>query len=241
VSLNAGWQPAILILPAGKRRASAMSDNQRTIVPHFWNFPGAAQAIGTDANMPEPLIRDGDLIRRFREGDREAFTLIYRAHQNAVFRFAMFMTGDAAKAADVTQDVFVWLIHHAGSFDPARGELPAFLAGVTRKFLQKRRGEEMRWVQLDETTLTAGREDRHQDTDQNAADADALRMAILALPEKYREVVVRCDLEEKSYDQAAVVIGCAVGTVRSRLHRARGLLARKLEKQVGKRTEKCPV
>jgi RNA polymerase sigma-70 factor (ECF subfamily) len=190
--------------------------------------------------MREPSIRDGDLLRRFRDGDREAFTLLYRTHQNAVFRFAMFMTGDTAKAADVTQDVFVWLIHHAGNFDPARGELGAFLAGVTRKFLQKRRGEELRWVQLDESTLTEPVGWREGE-DGGAQDADALRRAILALPEKYREVVVRCDLEEKSYEEAADVIGCAVGTVRSRLHRARGLLARKLEKQAGKRTEKCPV
>jgi RNA polymerase sigma-70 factor (ECF subfamily) len=231
----------ILTLPAGKRRVFAMSDSPREIVASFWNYPGAAGAIGADANMPEPLIRDGDLLKRFREGDHDAFTLLYRAHQNAVFRFAMFMTGDHARAADVTQDVFVWLIHHAGNFDPARGELGAFLAGVARKFLQKRRGDELRWVQLDESMLAADRGDYRERRDDGAGDADELRRAILALPEKYREVVVRCDLEEKSYEEAAVVIGCAVGTVRSRLHRARGLLARKLEKQTGKRTEKCPV
>jgi len=224
---------------AGKRRGFGMSDSPGEIVAPFWNYPGAARAIRADANMPEPSIRDGDLMKRFREGDREAFTLLYRAHQNAVFRFAMFMTGDHAKAADVTQDVFVWLIHHAGNFDPARGELGAFLAGVARKFLQKRRGDDLRWVQLDEGMLAVGPANRREGKDDDASDSDALRLAILALPEKYREVVVRCDLEEKSYEEAAVVIGCAVGTVRSRLHRARGLLARKLEKQTGKKAEKC--
>ena len=146
------------------------------------------------------------------------------------------MTGDAAKAAEVTQDVFVWLLHHAGKFDPERGQLGAYLAGVTRKFLLRRRGEEQRWAPLDESLLAAQRASDSEDT----TDTDALRGAILALPGKYREVVVRCDLEEKSYEEAARLIGCAVGTVRSRLHRARGLLARKLEKQVVRRTEKCP-
>ena len=167
-------------------------------------------------------------------------------HQAAVFRFAMLMTGDAAKAAEVTQDVF-----YAGPIrinarhptpDPARGELGSFLAGVTRKFLQRRRGEELRWVQLDESTLTASENDRRETED--AADAtahsEALGRAILALPEKYREVVVRCDLEEKSYEDAAGVIGCAVGTVRSRLHRARALLARKLQPKAERTTERCP-
>jgi RNA polymerase sigma-70 factor (ECF subfamily) len=185
--------------------------------------------------MPEFPMRDGELLKRFRAGDREAFTLLYREHQAAVFRFAMLMTGDRAKAAEVVQDVFVWLMHHTGNFDPARGELAAFLAGVTRKFLHRRRGEELRWAPLDETMLSASHSGWRECEDET--DAEALRRAILALPEKYREVVVRCDLEEKSYEDAARVIGCAVGTVRSRLHRARGLLARKLERK----TERCPV
>ncbi|MGI9065860.1 MAG: sigma factor-like helix-turn-helix DNA-binding protein [Pyrinomonadaceae bacterium] len=53
-------------------------------------------------------------------------------------------------------------------------------------------------------------------------------MAVLALPERYREVVVLCDLQEMSYVEAAEVLSCAVGTVRSRLHRARALLTEKL-------------
>ena len=199
-----------------------------------WNFPGWPAGIEADAKMPEYPTRDGELLKRFRAGDRDAFTLLYRAQQAAVFRFAMLMTGDHAKATEVTQDVFVWLIHHSGKFDPARGELGPFLAGVTRKFLLRRRGEEMRWAPLDESFPVA-------DCADDREVAEALRRAVLALPDKYREVVVRCDLEEKSYEEAAGLIGCAVGTVRSRLHRARGLLARKLEKQVERRQEKCPV
>ena len=57
---------------------------------------------------------------------------------------------------------------------------------------------------------------------------ETVRAAVLALPAHYREVVVLCDLHEMSYQEAASVIGCAVGTVRSRLHRARALLVEKL-------------
>jgi RNA polymerase sigma-70 factor (ECF subfamily) len=91
--------------------------------------------------------------------------------------------------------------------------------------LKRRYSEEQRWVQLDESAAgsrTAGR------NDQSAEDVIRLRRAIAKLPERYRAVVVLCDLEEKTYEQAAVVVDCAVGTVRSRLHRARALLARKL-------------
>ena len=200
----------------------------------FWNLPAAAGGIEADANTPEMSISDSELLKRFRAGEADAFTQLYRAHQAAVFRFALLMTGDHTKAADVTQDVFVWLLHHTENFDPSRGELGAFLAGVTRKFLHRRRDEELRWAPLDDTLLSAARNDEAK------SDADALRKAILALPEKYREVVVRCDLEEKSYEETADAIGCAVGTVRSRLHRARMLLARKLETQTCRRISKCP-
>ena len=60
------------------------------------------------------------------------------------------MTGDAAKATEITQDVFVWLIHHPDGFDPKRGELGAFLTGVTRKHVQRRWQQDRRWVPFEE-------------------------------------------------------------------------------------------
>lgn len=158
----------------------------------------------------------------------ERFSELYRAQYPAVFRFALHMTGDELKAGEIAQDVFVWLMDHEGAFDPSRGTLTAFLNGVTRKFLQRRLREEKRWVEFDESVLDqvngeAPPEDIH---------AEALRMAIATLPLPYREAVVLCDLEEMSYEEAAAMLGCAVGTVRSRLHRARTLLARKLVKGV---------
>ncbi len=61
-----------------------------------------------------------------------------------------------------------------------------------------------------------------------AESIDALREAVLTLPVRYREAVVLCDLQEMTYADAAAASGCAVGTVRSRLHRGRALLATKL-------------
>jgi len=167
-------------------------------------------------------IRDRDLLRRFRGGDRDAFAQIYREHHGCVYRFARAMTADRAKAAEVTQDVFVWLVHHPDGFDPQRGELGAFLVGVARKMLKRRYSEEHRWVPIEESMRApeSGAEDSY--------DTELLRQAIRALPARYREVVVLCDLESRSYEEAAAIANCAVGTVRSRLHRARALLARKL-------------
>jgi RNA polymerase sigma-70 factor, ECF subfamily len=167
--------------------------------------------------------RDRDLLQRFRAGDREAFAEIYRSHRRAVYRFALLMTADEFHAAEITQDVFVWLIRHPGRFDPDRGELGAFLVGVARQLLRKRINEERRWVPLSESAVPSPAA-----RDRDAGDVVCLRKTIAALPERYRVVVVLCDLEGKTYEEAAAIAGCAIGTVRSRLHRARALLARKL-------------
>ncbi len=169
-----------------------------------------------------------DLVERFREGDREAFATLYRQHFPAVYRFALYMTGDRVRAGEITQDAFVWLVHHPGEYDPKRGDLGAFLGGVARKLLHRQERIDRRWQPLhaasaDRTNFADGIE-----RDQEAAE---LRRAIASLPERYRDAVVLCDLEEKSYDEAAAALGCANGTVKSRLHRARALLASKFQRR----------
>ncbi len=119
----------------------------------------------------------------------------------------------------------MWLIHHPNEFDPKRGELGAFLVGIARKLLKKRYAEQQRWVGLVESAPSCAA----SPAEQNEVDYDRLLVgAIAALPERYRAVVVLCDLEERTYEEAAAIVECAVGTVRSRLHRARAMLARKI-------------
>ena len=156
--------------------------------------------------------------------DREAFTAIYQAQHKALFRFALHMTGDPGAAAEITQDVFIWFIHHPNKYDPSRGEPGAFLTGVARTMLHRRERSLRRWLPFtgavtQQTTLPRLDE---------ALDAAALRRAVSSLPMNYREAVVLCDLESLSYEEAAARLRCAVGTVKSRVHRGRELLARKL-------------
>jgi len=168
--------------------------------------------------------QDRELAKRFRSGDRDALAEIYRLHSGAVFRFALHMTADENKAGEVMQEVFMWLIHNPDRWIPDRGEFRNFLLGVARMKVRHHRREEQRWMPLEESGIC-----NHPRTEEDPEeDAYALRRAILALPDRYREVVVLCDLEEKTQEEAAAVIECSVGTVKSRLHRARALLARKL-------------
>lgn len=173
------------------------------------------------------------LLARMIAGDEEAFTLLYRRRQPAVYRFALRVSGNAAVAEDVTQEVFMTLIRDASRFDPARGALSGFLFGVARNHLRKRWEQDQRLVPLaDDPDVVQTLQPRAGESAGLAADnkeeADRLRQAIATLPQDYREIVALCGLEEMSYDEAAAALDCPVGTVRSRLHRARALLAEKL-------------
>jgi RNA polymerase sigma-70 factor (ECF subfamily) len=179
---------------------------------------------------------DDDLLLQMRSGDEEAFVELYRRRQGAIYRFAQHVTGSRMLAEDITQEVFLALIRDDCGYDPERGTLSGYLFGIARKLVLRNleRGrsdvalegdaEEGAWPELAVypdplTELTHGE------------GIAAVRRAVLALPRRYREVVVLCDLEEVDYADAASILGCPIGTVRSRLHRARALLLEKLNQE----------
>jgi len=178
-------------------------------------------------------LGDEELLRLTRAGDEHAFTLLYRRHQGPIYRFALQMSGNDSVADDVTQEVFLAVMRESFRFDSSRGSLATYLYGVARnqvrRYLERGRFQ----VPLDEDSDEASfepitaRGDPLGDLTLREG-LSALRQAILTLPLHYREVVALCDLEEMSYDDAARTIGCAIGTIRSRLHRAHGLLIQKL-------------
>lgn len=162
--------------------------------------------------------------------DAARFTEIYRQHSLSIYRFALHMSGSATVAEEVTQETFLMLIHRPGVFDPARGNLAAFLYGVARNFVRQHLDRDRRFEPVDSEVDApfASCEDILGDLTRRE-DIQAVQDAVLALPPKYREVVVLCDLQEMSYEAAAELLECVVGTVRSRLHRARNLLTAKLQ------------
>src|ERR1700733_2104330 len=93
-------------------------------------------------------LTDDGLVQRMIAGDEEAFTLLYRRRHPAVYRFVLHMSGNAAIAEDVTQEVFMALIRDAKRFDPARGNLSAFLFGIARNHLYKRWEHDRRLVPI---------------------------------------------------------------------------------------------
>jgi RNA polymerase sigma-70 factor (ECF subfamily) len=172
---------------------------------------------------------DAALATRLACGDPSALTPLYQRHRGPVYRFALLWSGSAAVAADVTQDVFVHLLAHAGSFDAARGGLQPWLLGVTRNFVRRCTGADARFVANDDEAESDALPWQYADPGARLdaqRDLERLRAAIAALPPHYRDVLVLVELSERSYAEAALICGCELNTVRSRLSRARGLLAR---------------
>jgi RNA polymerase sigma-70 factor, ECF subfamily len=182
--------------------------------------------------MPNDDTPDDQLVENIAAGSEPSFVLLFRRRRDQVFRFAMHMTASKSAAEDITQEVFMVVMRDARRYDAARATVVAWLYGITRN-LVRRRGSDRPLESLDEDRAAVESGTLAADSDPLADLAKAeeiamLRRAVLSLPMRYREAVVLCDLQELGYSEAAQALGCAIGTVRSRLHRGRSLLAAKL-------------
>src|SRR5260370_21870777 len=149
------------------------------------------------------------LLRRAAKGDEEAFTLIYRRHQAAMYRFALRMTGNTWAAEEIVQDVFMTLMRDPKKYDAARGTLGAFLYGVARNRVMKHLERLPREIPLQEKNEDGtGSGIVLQDASTPAAwlekreRSQQVRAAGLELPVQVREAVVLCEVEDMSYDEA---------------------------------------
>jgi RNA polymerase sigma-70 factor (ECF subfamily) len=170
---------------------------------------------------------DSDLVRLMMAGNEDAFGEIYQRWSASVFRFALHMSADRHIAEEVTQDTFMTLIRRPAAFDATRGTLGSWLLGIARNHTRRAIGNAPEEDPLEESDDCAASPDVLGDLTRRET-IDAVRQAVNSLPPVYREVVALCDLEELDYRDAAAVLECPVGTVRSRLHRARTLLVEKL-------------
>jgi RNA polymerase sigma-70 factor (ECF subfamily) len=178
-----------------------------------------------------------------KQGDEAAFNALYRRHRDPVYRFALLYCGSPATAADVTQDTFMHLIGNPNQYDPTRGAIGAWLCGVARNLARKQlSGREDATDPadlLDDARLDDSRIEHQGPLEhvlKNEA-AEEVRRAIAAIPPHYRDVLILCELTEHSYADAAQVCGIDIGTVRSRLSRARAHLARLLQPEQGLKKE----
>ena len=200
-----------------------------------WNFSSAATQCTDD-------VDDAGLIALARRGDAVAFSRLFGGFERPIFRYAAHMCGRDA-ADDVVQDTFLSLLRGPGQYDSSKGTVGSYLFGIARHFVLKRlKACDRATFELNEDDLPAGLPAGALAKAGGLAEAPSVldslsrdetiktvRAAVASLPAPYREVVVLCELQEMSYVDAAAIVQCPVGTVRSRLHRARALLMLKLE------------
>jgi len=184
-------------------------------------------ALTADVPIAEPTPRDADaaLVRRAVSGDTAAFEQLYRRHAGRVHGAILRLVGmDRARAEELTQDAFVQAWRKLGGF---RHE-SAFSTwlhrlGVNVALMDLR-------VRREEDTL--GDEALHDaaggDVPFCAAERGDLERAVAALPTRARAVLVLHDVEGYKHEEISAELGMAVGSSKAQLHRARGLLRRKL-------------
>jgi RNA polymerase sigma-70 factor, ECF subfamily len=176
--------------------------------------------------------RDSDeaLIALCRTGDRDALRALYERHGDRVYAIALSFFGDDASARDLTQDVFVKVMDRAHQF---LGQ-SSFKTWLHRMVINGCLDERRRGARLEFRGETASLDTADESA---AAPGDALigaeltaqvQQALAGLPPNLRAAVLLRHFDELSYEEMAVALECAPGTVASRLHRAHAMLAERL-------------
>jgi RNA polymerase sigma-70 factor, ECF subfamily len=181
---------------------------------------------------PDP---DDQLVRRAVDGDQSAFTELVRRHERRVFAVTMRMLGREEDALDATQDAFLTVFRKLDQF---RGE-SAFTTWLHRiavnacyDILRKKARQPVLHL--------AGEDDRMPEAGPPVADhagdvaggIDVAR-ALLEVPEDFRAVLVLADVHDLAYEEIAAILDIPTGTVKSRLHRGRVVLARVMGVETG--------
>jgi RNA polymerase sigma factor (sigma-70 family) len=163
---------------------------------------------------------DSELMCDVRAGRVRALATLFERHHARVYRFCVRMTGDRQASEDLVQDIFMRILTYAKSY---RDDMPfvPWLFGIARNACRGHLGRAPR-VPADELDVEDMPAELAAHDDRAAADerAELVRRALSSLPVERREVLVLSRYEFKTYEEIARVLGCSVGAVKVRVHRA---------------------
>ncbi|MBL0121899.1 MAG: RNA polymerase sigma factor [Betaproteobacteria bacterium] len=173
------------------------------------------------------------LLTEMRGGNATAFEALFRRHQAPLYRFALLRSGSPDTAADIVQEIFMNLLSNVLKFDPARGALQGFLFGVARNLALKRDAAQSRYVtrkhhenedagDIEDTIIDPAPQPAQRLLDHEQA--EMVRRALQQLAPHYRDVVILYEMHDLTYVEIAQICNIDIGTVRSRLSRARAKL-----------------
>ncbi len=170
---------------------------------------------------PTPVRSDDELMLAHRAGDQLAFGVIFDRYRDPIWRFFLRRVQDPVRSEELTQDTFLAVLQAARRYE-ARASFRSYLFGIAFNLLAAWRREHRRdaATPLDEIDVAA--------PDAAVSDVLWVRAALARLDDDDREVLMLREYDQLSYDEIAALTGVALGTVRSRLFRARMALKARL-------------
>jgi len=177
---------------------------------------------------------DRDLIERFKKGDPSAFEAILLRHQDRIYNLCRYMLREPRDAQDAAQDVFVKVYKALKDFRPDSSLytwMYRIAVSTCLDYRRKSRREAFRSLPLTED-LPSDERSPHQFRESTEI-AESIHAALQKLPEKLRAAIVLREIEGLSYEEIAEVLHTSVGTVKSRISRAREQLRLLLKKNHG--------
>lgn len=187
--------------------------------------------------QPQPLT-DDDLFLMFREGQADAFDVLFDRHYVSVYNFARTMLRDASAAEEVLQETFLAVARAARTYE-ARGTFRTWLLRIARnRSLNRLDAQRARRQVLadDPAGLALQYPSREPSPPQRAMGNEQVQLvkrAMLALPDRQREAIALYAFEELTYQQIAEVLDVPINTVKTLIHRARAGLAEALDGKIG--------
>jgi len=190
---------------------------------------------------------DADLVEAVRSGDRSAWSCLLGRYQHRLFSVCYRMVGDRERAGDLTQDAFVRIIQGFDSYD-GRSRLSTWMIRVTMNVVLShlRYEKHRRHLSLDVPDAsgrpiggnipTGGEPPAGQGVQQEQT-REQMARALLGLGDEQRAILVLRDVRGLEYEQIAEVLQVPVGTVKSRIFRARAALRRQIELTGPEKTE----
>lgn len=168
-------------------------------------------------------MEDERLIERFLSGDEEGFEMLVKKYQNHVVNIVYSLTGETQDADDIAQEVFIKVYKNLGSFSK-KAKFSTWLYRITVNTTYNHLKKEKRYVPSDyRKDSDVFKKIPLEDLERGEL-KELIRKSIEKLPFKYRTVIVLKEIEGLSYKEIAKSLGCRIGTVESRLFRARYML-----------------